>query len=331
MIIVIGFAAILVFGGQLAAAGDLNVGVYSILVFMTQRLLWPLTRLGTTMDLYQRAMASTSRVLGVLETVPKIVEGSDALPATAVRGEVEFLDVSFAYHSAEPVVANLALRIEAGATVGFVGSTGSGKTTLVKLLLRFYDVQSGAILLDGKDVRSLKLTDLRRAIGLVSQDVFLIDASVRENIAYGTFSAKESEIVAAAKTAEAHDFIMNLPRGYDTLVGERGQKLSGGQRQRISIARAVLKNPPIFVLDEATSSVDNETEAAIQRAMYRIAEDRTMIVIAHRLSTVRHADVIFVLELGEVIEQGTHEELLGLDGVYAALWRVQTGELVAAQ
>ncbi|MCB0322982.1 MAG: ATP-binding cassette domain-containing protein, partial [Bdellovibrionales bacterium] len=209
---------------------------------------------------------------------------------------------------------------------GFVGATGSGKTTLIKLLLRFYDVQHGSILLDGRDIRSLKLRDLRAAIGLVSQDVFLIDGTVRENLRYGSFAASEEAMVEAAKVAEAHDFIMRLPNGYDTVVGERGQKLSGGQRQRISIARAVLKNPPLFVLDEATSSVDNETEAAIQRAMDRIAAQRTMIVIAHRLSTVRHADRIFVLEHGRIIEEGSHDSLIARNGAYASLWRVQTGE-----
>lgn len=340
MVIVIGFTTILVFGGQLALQGQLNIGAYSVLVFMTQRLLWPLTRLGNTLDMYQRAMASTTRILDLLDTQPQILDGTQALLTETVRGEVVFEGVSFVYgyggdngrspygRSLPRVIRNLSLRVPAGDTIAVVGATGSGKTTLVKLLLRFYDVQQGRITLDGVDIRELQLADLRRAIGFVSQDVFLFHGSVRENIAYGTFDASLEEIVAATKVAEAHDFIMELPDGYDTIVGERGQKLSGGQRQRLSIARAVLKDPPVLILDEATSAVDNETEAAIQRSMERIIVGRTTIVIAHRLSTVRHADRIFVLENGELREHGRHEELLALDGIYAGLWRVQTGEAV---
>ncbi len=328
MIIVLGFAAILVYGGQLALAGELNVGLYSVLVFMTQRLLWPLTRLGTMLDQYQRAMASTKRVLDLLDTVPRISQGDTALQAAKVRGEVSFEDVTFGYgtNEAPAVLRELSVRIEAGQTVAFVGATGAGKSTLIKLLLRFYDVQRGRVLLDGIDIRQLRLRDLRSAIGLVSQDVFLFHGTVRENIAYGTFAASMEDIVAAATIAEAHEFIESLPNGYDTIVGERGQKLSGGQRQRLSIARAVLKDPPVLILDEATSSVDNETEAAIQRSLERIAVGRTTIVIAHRLSTVRNADRTFVLERGQVIEAGRHEELVQAQGVYALLWRVQTGE-----
>lgn len=330
MIIVIGFIATLVFGGILVVRGELNVGAYSVLVFMTQRLLWPLTRLGQTIDLYQRAMASTSRVLDLLDTKSAIQDGAQRLPIDQVRGTVAFEDVSFEYSGHDmPVIHRLSLQVPAGETVALVGSTGSGKSTLVKLLLRFYDIQSGIIRLDGQNVRDLRLADLRRAIGFVSQDVFLFHGTVRENIAYGTFDAPLTEIVEAAKIAEAHEFITELPRGYDTVVGERGIKLSGGQRQRISIARAVLKDPPVLILDEATSSVDNETEAAIQRSMERIIVGRTTIVIAHRLSTVRNADRIFVLERGVLIEQGRHEELAAGDGIYAGLWRVQTGERTA--
>lgn len=335
MVIVVGFAAIMVFGGLLVTQGQLNVGVYSVLVFMTQRLLWPLTRLGQTLDLYQRAMASTNRVFGLLDTRPSIQDGLERLPLADVRGEVTFAHVNFHYQwrdyegytdNRPHVLHALSLHIPAGETAAIVGPTGSGKTTLIKLLLRFYDVVEGQVCLDGRDIRTLNMHDVRRAIGLVSQDVFLFHGTVRENIAYGTFDASLDEIVAAAKVAEAHDFIMALPRGYDTIVGERGQKLSGGQRQRISIARAVLKDPPVLILDEATSSVDNETEAAIQRSMERISVGRTMIVIAHRLSTVRHADRIFVLENGVLREQGTHEELAYQEaGIYAGLWRVQTG------
>jgi ATP-binding cassette, subfamily B, bacterial len=335
MFIMAGFIAIMVFGGLLVIRGELNVGAYSVLVFMTQRLLWPLTRLGETLDLYQRAMASTNRIFRLLDTEPRVIAGP-AKPAKPVRGEVAFEQVNFRYHWRDyegysddrpHVLSDLSFHIPAGSTAAIVGSTGSGKTTIIKLLLRFYDVESGRVCLDGGDIRELAFDELRGSIGLVSQDVFLFHGSVRENIAYGTFDATLDQIVAASKVAEAHDFIMQLPDGYDTIVGERGQKLSGGQRQRISIARAVLKDPPVLILDEATSSVDNETEAAIQRSMERISQGRTMIVIAHRLSTVRNADIIFVLEDGVLLEKGTHEELAeARDGIYAGLWRVQTGE-----
>ncbi len=327
MAIMAGFIAIMLFGGYQALAGNLNVGVYSLLVFMTQRLLWPLTRLGTTLDLYQRGMASTRRVLDLLDTEAEIISGNTPLPRSTVNGEVAFENVTFCYRGDKrPVIRNLTLRVPAGQTAAIVGATGAGKSTVIKLLLRFYDVQVGRVCLDGHDLRTLKLNDLRHAIGLVSQDVFLFHGTVRENIAYGKFGASMEEIVEAAKVAEAHDFIMALPQGYDTIVGERGQKLSGGQRQRISIARAVLSDPPVLILDEATSAVDNETEAAIQRSLARIVVNRTTLVIAHRLSTVRHAHRIFVLHQGELAEQGRHEELIAQDGIYAMLWRVQTGE-----
>ena len=316
---------------MLVIQGELSVGAYSILVFMTQRLLWPLTRLGQTIDLYQRAMASATRIFDLLDTRPKIVDGDERLLADSARGEVTFEKISFEYSSEHmTVIRDLTLHVPAGDTVAIVGPTGSGKTTLVKLLLRFYDVQHGRICLDDQDIRDLRLADLRQAIGFVSQDVFLFHGTVRENIAYGSFDAPLNQIVEAAKIAEAHDFITELPQGYDTVVGERGQKLSGGQRQRLSIARAVLKDPPVLILDEATSSVDNETEAAIQRSMERIIVGRTTIVIAHRLSTVRNADRIFVLEKGVLREHGRHEDLVAAGGIYASLWRVQTGEMTLA-
>lgn len=339
MVIVGGFAAIMIFGGYLVLDGKLNVGIYSMLVFITQRLLWPLTDLGVTLDMYQRSMASSERVLDLLDIDRIIPSGELALPIETVRGEINLENVNFEYtpsveieHAVSlqaikqiPVIRELSLQMPAGETIGIVGSTGAGKSTLVKLLLRFYDVQSGAITLDGHDLRKLQTPDLRRAIGFVSQEVFLFHGSVRENIAYGTFDATEEQIIEAAKIAEAHDFIMQLPQGYDTIVGERGQKLSGGQRQRVSIARAVLKDPPVLILDEATSSVDNETEALIQRSLERIAVGRTTIIIAHRLSTVRNADRIFVLDRGQLCESGTHDELVASGGIYARLWGVQTG------
>jgi ATP-binding cassette subfamily B protein len=326
MVIVSGFIAILVFGGQQVAAGNLAVGLYSTMVYMTQRLLWPLTRLGQTLDLYQRAMASTSRLMDLLDTPIQIIDGRTRLPVPQVQGELRFENVSFAYSNGVPVIENVTLHIPAGKTVALVGPTGAGKSTMIKLMLRFYDVTGGRILLDGIDIRDLEMGDLRRAIGLVSQDVFLFHGTARENIAYGTFDASPEEVIAAARIGEAHDFVSRLPDGYETIVGERGQKLSGGQRQRLSIARAVLKDPPVLILDEATSSVDNETEAAIQRSMERIAIGRTTILIAHRLSTVRNADLICVLDGGRIVEQGDHAALLAQNGLYADLWRIQTGE-----
>jgi ATP-binding cassette subfamily B protein len=325
MIILLGFTGILLYGGMDTVAGKMSVGTYSVLVFLTQRLLWPLTRLGETLDQYQRAMASTTRVMNLLDTPIEMHPGDIPLPVTQVRGELEFNDVSFAYQGRTPVIENLSLHIPAGKTIAIVGSTGSGKSTLVKLLLRLYEVHSGTITLDGIEIHKLQLRDLRRAIGLVSQDVFLFHGTVKENIAYGSFDATLAEVMAAAEIAEAHEFINRLPQGYDTIVGERGQKLSGGQQQRIAIARAILKNPPVLILDEATSAVDNETEAAIQRSLEKITKNRTTIAIAHRLSTVRNADCIYVMEYGKLVEQGRHEELLEQQGIYASLWRVQSG------
>jgi len=325
MVIVVGFMATLVLGGWLVLEDQLAVGAYSVMVFLTQRLLWPLTGLAQTVDLYQRAMASVNRIFDLLDQPLGLVKGTQPLDIAQVHGEFRLVDVDFAYASGQPVLHKLDLVLPAQRTVAIVGATGSGKSTLIKLLLRFYDPTVGQILLDGMDVRRLDVRDLRRAIGLVSQEVYLFPGTVRENIAYGSFDASEAAIRAAAISAEADQFIQQLPQGYDTVVGERGQKLSGGQRQRLSIARAILKNPPILILDEATSAVDNETEAAIQRSLARVSVGRTTIVIAHRLSTIRHADEILVLDRGVVVERGRHDALLALGGVYAGLWQVQTG------
>ena len=325
MAILGGFMATLILGGYYTLKGELNAGAYGILVFLTQRLLWPLTGLAATVDLFERAMASTRRILGLIKTPARIRDHENARSLDSVRGEIIYDHVNFAYSNGIPVLEDVCIRVDQGSTIAMIGQTGSGKSTLVKLLMRFYQPGSGTISLDGIDLNDIALTGLRKSIGLVSQDVFLFHGSVRDNISYGKPDAGIEEIRAAAETAEASEFIERLPEGYDTMIGERGQKLSGGQRQRLSIARAVLKDPAILILDEATSSVDNETEAAIQRSMKIIAEGRTTLVIAHRLSTIIDADCIYVLDAGKITESGRHAQLLEEGGIYAGLWRVQTG------
>lgn len=325
MAVMAGFVMTLIVAGRSALRGDLAIGVFSMLVYMTQRILWPLVQLGETFDLYQRAMASCRRIFGLLEVEATIRPGTEDLPIP-VRGDVRFDDVHFAYAAGPAVLRGLTLHVPAGETHAIVGATGSGKSTLVKLLLRLYDAPSGTVSVDGRPVTDLTFRSLRAATGLVAQDAFLFHGTVRENLTYGNPEATEAQVIRAAQLAEAATFIEALPHGYETLVGERGQKLSGGQRQRLTLARAIVRDPAILVLDEATSAVDNETEAAIQRSLEKVSQGRTTIVIAHRLSTVRAADRIHVMEAGTVIESGTHEELVALGGLYAALWRVQTGE-----
>ncbi|WP_166268771.1 ABC transporter ATP-binding protein [Marinobacter caseinilyticus] len=327
MAILAGFLATFIVGGMKALDGSLNVGAYGVLVFLTQRLLWPLTGMAEVIDLFERAMASTRRILDLLAEPMHVRDETGTTLAAPVRGDVIFDDVSFHYPSSGAGIAHASLRVPAGHTLALVGATGSGKSTLVKLLLRFYDTTAGDIRIDGQPIQSVSLKSLREAIGLVSQDVYLFEGSIRDNLAYGLPGATDAQIIDAARTAEAWGFIEALPQGLDSPVGERGIRLSGGQRQRLSLARALLKNPPILVLDEATSAVDNETEAAIQRSLKRIGHNRTVIMIAHRLSTIVDADTIAVIDAGQVVESGNHDALLSLDGAYAAQWRVQTGQV----
>ena len=326
MAILCGFTATLLLGGWFTLEGVLAIGAYSVLVFMTQRLLWPLTRLGETFDLYQRAMASSTRVLDVLSSPTEIIQG-DYSPSSEniAKSDIEFKGVGFAYTGRENVFEGLNLTIKSNETTGVVGATGSGKTTLIRLLLRFAEPKQGSIEWTGKSLPEWNLNTLRSSMSLVDQHITLFPTSILENIRYGNPEASDEEVKTAALVAEASNFIEELPDSWETLVGEGGHRLSGGQRQRIAIARAVLKDAPLLILDEATSAVDNETEAALQRSISKISSDRTAIIIAHRLSTIRNAERIIVLDNGEIIEDGTHEDLVSKRGAYARMWAVQTG------
>jgi len=324
--IALGFASTIVLGGWFVIQGTLTPGALVLFSMMIQRLLWPMTRLGQTFDEYQRAKASGRRIFGLLDTPAALQDPSNPAPLVRAEGAVRFDDVVFRYRDREPVLNGLSLDIRPGEMVGIAGTTGAGKSTLVKLLLRFYDVEGGAIRIDGIDIRDLAQHDLRRQIALVSQDVFLFHGTIQENIAYPGVNAPLEQVIAASRNAEFHDFVRSLPAGYDTIVGERGIKLSGGQRQRLSIARALLKNAPILVLDEATSSVDTETERMIQENLERLTAGRTALVIAHRLSTIRKADRIVVIRDGRVAEEGDHDTLVAQGGTYRELWAVQSGE-----
>ena len=327
MAILVGFTATLLLGGWFTLEGTMAVGAYSVLVFMTQRLLWPLTRLGETFDLYQRAMASSTRVLDVLASPIELKQGTfEPEQGAEKRSSISLVDISFGYPDRNMLFERLSLSFEAGKTTGVVGSTGAGKTSLIRLLLRFAEAQDGEIIWCEHPLEAWNLKALRSSIALVDQHITLFPTTIMENVRYGRPSASDSEVIEAAEVAEASAFVNELPEGWGTMVGEGGHRLSGGQRQRVAIARAVLKDAPLLILDEATSAVDNETEAALQRSIERISRDRTTIVIAHRLSTVRRADRILVLEGGRVVEDGNHESLAEQNGVYARLWSVQTGD-----
>jgi len=323
--ILFAFIAILLIGGFQVWNGILSVGTYSFLVFITQRLLWPLTTLGHVLDEFQRSMASVNRVIDLIDTPIKIIDGNKKINIRNIKGEVNFKNIYFSYPRRKSTLNNINFKIPNNTTLGIVGLTGSGKSTIIKLLLRIYDANKGLITIDNIPINEIKLKDLRKSISLVSQETYLFQGTILENISYGSTDANFKDISEAAKIAEAHNFITRLPDGYKTLVGERGQKLSGGQRQRIALARAILKDAPILILDEATASVDNETELLIQRSLIKIKQKRTTIVIAHRLSTIKSADNIIVLEKGKIIEEGRHDFLIKKNGIYSELWKVQAG------
>ena len=323
--ILFAFIAILLIGGFQTWNKILNVGTYSFLVFITQRLLWPLTTLGHVLDDFQRSMASINRVIDLIDTPIKIKDGIKKIDPKNVKGDIIFENVNFNYPGRKSTLKNINFEIKKNSTLGIVGLTGSGKSTIIKLLLRIYDSSRGLISLDNISIKEINLKDLRKCISLVSQETYLFHGTVQENIAYGSSRSDFKDIIKAAKIAEAHKFIEQLPNGYRTIVGERGQRLSGGQRQRIALARAVLKDAPILILDEATASVDNETEVLIQKSLSKITKERTTIVIAHRLSTIKNADNIIVIHKGKIIENGKHDFLLKSKGIYSDLWSVQVG------
>ncbi|MFC3075726.1 ABC transporter ATP-binding protein [Shinella pollutisoli] len=322
MAILSGFLATFLIGGWLTLTGQMQVGAYGLLVFLTQRLLWPMTGLAEIADLYERAMASTRRILRLLDEPRAEPHGTHDAP---VSGRFDLDDVGFRYATSPGGVNGICLSIGAGETVALVGPTGSGKSTLIKLLGLFIRPQKGCILLDGVPLADWSGERLRRAMAWVPQEVTLFTGSISDNIAYGRPGARFSEIEAAARMAEADGFIRALPDGYDSQIGEYGQKLSGGQRQRIALARALLIDPAILILDEATSAVDNETEAAIQRSLAKMKGRRTVILVAHRLSTVVHADAIHVMEDGRIVQSGSHDALVARPGLYRNLWNIQTG------
>ena len=321
-----GFLGTMILGAFMALNGEIGVGSFSVLVFLTQRFLWPFTRLGEIVDQFERAMASTYRILNLTNTPIKIKNLLKPDKIDDFMSPIIFDNIDFSYDDEQIIFNNLNLNIKPGELIGIVGATGAGKTTIAKLILRFYDPKSGSIKIGNTDIKNISTSDLRKNIGFVSQEIFLIDGTIKENILYSHMGYDEKGLIDAAKKSQAHEFISKLPNGYDTLVGERGQKLSVGQKQRLAIARAIYKNPPILIFDEATSAVDNLTERLIQEAISEISKGRTTIVIAHRLSTIRHADRIIVIDNSKIIEDDTHDNLIEItDGFYTNLWKIQTG------
>jgi len=329
--IAVGFGGVLLLGSYwvLEENGMLTVGELVFFSMMIQRLLWPLTRMGVTLDEFERAKASARRTFGLLQTPSKIVSPSSPkkLPLQ-VKGEIELVNVGFSYARGLKILKGLSFKVNPGEMIGIAGTTGAGKSTLIKLLLRLYDPIAGKIMLEGIDLRELNLEQIRKQIALVSQEVYLFHGTIAENISYGLRETDKKIVEAASRSAQLHNFVKTLPQGYQTIIGERGILLSGGQRQRLSIARAILKDSPIMIFDEATSSVDTETEREIQVNLSKITKGKTALVIAHRLSTIRHADRILVLRDGQISEEGNHSELISKNGTYSYLWQIQSGELL---
>ena len=322
-----GFLGTILIGSHMALSGTLAVGSYSVLVFLTQRFLWPFTTLGTLVDDFERSMASSQRIFDLLNTDVHIPEPKNPTKLDNLRSDILFDSISFNYPGGQTLFHEFSMHIKNGTSVGIVGDTGSGKTTLAKLLLRLYDPVSGAIKIGDSDIKDVSIESLRNKIGVVNQETFLFDGSIRKNIAYGNKDCEENDIIRAAEQSQCTEFISSLSDGYETIIGERGQKLSGGQKQRLAIARAIVRQPDILIFDEATSSVDNKTERLIQKTFMDIKQDRTMIIIAHRLSTIRNCDNIFVIKNSRIHEQGTHDELMkNSDSFYAELWNIQTGK-----
>ena len=323
-----GFLGTMILGGMMALSGQIAVGSFSVLLFLTQRFLWPFTRLGEIVDLFARSMASTKRIIGLINTPSEIKDPKHAIHKNSLNEDIVFKDICFSYTKKSNIFKNLSFTIKKNSLVGVVGTTGAGKTTLIKLILRLYNLNNGVIKIGSQNISDISLRSLRENISLVSQETFLFDGTIKDNISYPKSSLSVDQIKQAARLSQCAEFIDKLPEGYETIIGERGQKLSVGQKQRIAIARAILKNPSIIIFDEATSSVDNKTEYLIQKALKEIAKDRTTIAIAHRLSTIRNADQILVLDEGSIIESGPHDELINLDGSYKYLWDLQSGELI---
>ncbi|MGQ9690422.1 MAG: ABC transporter ATP-binding protein, partial [Thermoproteota archaeon] len=323
LIIGIGSAVIYWYGGVQVIGGKISLGQLVTFAMYLGMLVWPIMLIGFVLSRYAEAMVSARKVFEILDTEPEVKEKPEATELKFVKGAVSLRNVVFEYDRDKPVLKGMSFEVKPGEKVALVGATGSGKSTIIKLIPRFYDPQEGYVLIDGVDVRDVKISSLRKNVGIVHQDVFLFPTSIRENIAYGKPNATQEEIERAAKAAKIHDFIMSLPKGYDTVIGERGVTLSGGQRQRLSIARALLVNPSILILDDPTSSVDSETEKEIYESLKELIKDKTVFIVTQRLSTLRLAERIIVIEGGKVVEDGTHEELMKKGGVYARLYMSQ--------